>query len=170
MRVCLTIDTRGCSVLLTMSWYKARCSFRIIPLLMYVASCVLLLTTILLRPFVRDYPGEPVPEETFTHPPSWSSSSLYQLLPSTTIHSILLVQVICLAIFLHNLSPRPLLLASLLLSAVQLDLADKKPHRLAGCTAILTESVAQVQLHTTALYYTAVKELCDSLLQTSGIW
>ena len=22
------------------------------------------------RPFVRDYPGEPVPEETLTHPPS----------------------------------------------------------------------------------------------------
>jgi len=28
-----------------------------------------------------------------THPPSWSSSNLYQLLPSTTIHSILLVQI-----------------------------------------------------------------------------
>jgi len=28
-----------------------------------------------------------------THPPSWSSSSLYQLLPSTTIHSLLLVQL-----------------------------------------------------------------------------
>jgi len=25
-------------------------------------------TTTVLRPFVRDYPGEPVPEETFTHP------------------------------------------------------------------------------------------------------
>jgi len=25
-------------------------------------------TTIVLRPFVRDYPGEPVTEETFTHP------------------------------------------------------------------------------------------------------
>ena len=58
-------------------------------------------TTIVLRPFVRDYPGEPVPEETLTHPPSWSSSNLYQLLPSTTIHSILLVQITCLAIFLH---------------------------------------------------------------------
>ena len=40
-------------------------------------------TTIILWPFVRDYPAETVPEETFTHPPSWSSSSLYQLLPST---------------------------------------------------------------------------------------
>ena len=43
-----------------------------------------------------------------THPPSCSSSNLYQLLPSTTIHSILLVQIMCLAIFLHNLSPCPL--------------------------------------------------------------
>jgi len=48
-------------------------------------------------------PGEPVPKETFTHPPSWSSSNLCQL-PSTTIHSILPVQIMCSAIFLHNLS------------------------------------------------------------------
>ena len=27
-------------------------------------------TTTVLRPFVRDYPGEPVQEEKFTHPPS----------------------------------------------------------------------------------------------------
>jgi len=27
-------------------------------------------TTTVLRPFVRDYPGEPVPEETLNHPPS----------------------------------------------------------------------------------------------------
>jgi len=27
-------------------------------------------TTIVLRPFVRDYPGELIPEETFTHSPS----------------------------------------------------------------------------------------------------
>jgi len=45
---------------------------------------------------------------TLTHPPSWSSSNLYQLLPSTTIHSILLVQMTCMVIFLHNLSPCPL--------------------------------------------------------------
>ena len=44
-------------------------------------------------------PGEPVPEVTLTHPPSWSSSNLCQLLPSTSIHSILLVQITCLAIF-----------------------------------------------------------------------
>ena len=62
-------------------------------------------TTTILRPFVRDYPSEPVPEETLTHPTSWSSCNFYQLLPSTMIHSILLVQITCLAIFLHNLFP-----------------------------------------------------------------
>ena len=71
-------------------------------------SCLQQPTTTVLRPFVRDYPGEPVPEETLTRPPSWSSSNLYQLFPSTTVHSILLVQITCLAIFLHNLSPCPL--------------------------------------------------------------
>ena len=55
--------------------------------------------TIVVRPFVSDYPGEPVPEETLTHPTSRSSSKLYQLLLSTTIHSILPVQIACLAIF-----------------------------------------------------------------------
>ena len=62
-------------------------------------------TTTVLRPFVWDYLGKPVPEETFTHTPTWSSSNLYQLLPSATIHSILHVQNTCLVIFLHNLSP-----------------------------------------------------------------
>jgi len=33
-------------------------------------------TTTVLRPFVPNYPGEPVSEETLTHPPSWSSSNL----------------------------------------------------------------------------------------------
>jgi len=76
-------------------------------------------TTIVLQPFVRDYPGEPVPEQTVNHPSSWSLdddqdggwvnvSNLYQLLPSTTIHSVLPVETMCLAIFLHNLCPRPL--------------------------------------------------------------
>jgi len=63
-------------------------------------------TTTTTRPFVRvsQYQKKHSP----THPPSWSSSNLYQLLPSTTIHSILTVQSTCLAIFLHNLSPCPL--------------------------------------------------------------
>ena len=69
-------------------------------------------TTNVLRPFVWDYLGESVPEETFTHPPSWPSSNLHQPLPSTTIHSILPAQITCLAIFyttsLHVLFGLPL--------------------------------------------------------------
>ena len=58
---------------------------------------------------VRHYPSGPVPEETFTHShPSWSSDILYQLLPSTKIHSILLVQFVCLTVLFHNLSAGPL--------------------------------------------------------------
>ena len=66
----------------------------------------LLLPLLLLWLFVWDYLGEPVPEETFTHShPSWSSITLYQLSPSTMIHSILPVQFKCLTVFLHSLSP-----------------------------------------------------------------
>ena len=43
-----------------------------------------------------------------TNPPSWSSSNLYQLLSSTTMHSILPVQITCFAILLHDLSLCPL--------------------------------------------------------------
>jgi len=40
--------------------------------------------------FIRDNPGEPVPEETFTHShQSWSSIIPYLLHPSATIHGIL---------------------------------------------------------------------------------
>ena len=63
--------------------------------------------TIVLQPFVRDYPGELLPEETFTQPPSWSLSNFYQLLLFTMIHSILTVQIACVAIFLRNLCPFP---------------------------------------------------------------
>ena len=56
--------------------------------------------------FVRDNPGEPVPEETFTHSHvSWSSIVPFLLHPSNTIHGILPVQSTCLAVFLHNLCP-----------------------------------------------------------------
>jgi len=51
-------------------------------------------------PSVRDYPGEPVPEETFTHSHlSWSSTIPYQLPPSTMIHTIFPVQLMCLIVF-----------------------------------------------------------------------
>ena len=38
----------------------------------------------------------------------WSSDILYQLPPSTTIHSILLVQFMCFTVLFYNLSPGPL--------------------------------------------------------------
>jgi len=41
---------------------------------------------------IRDNPGRPVPEETFTHShPSGSSCFLYHLSPFATVHSILFV-------------------------------------------------------------------------------
>ena len=50
--------------------------------------------------FVRDNPGEPVPEETFTHSHlSWSSVIPYLLPPCFTIRGILSVQFTCLAVF-----------------------------------------------------------------------
>jgi len=58
---------------------------------------------------VQDYPGGPVPEETFTHShPSSSPDILYELPPSTTIHGILPVQFMCLAVLFHKLSLGPL--------------------------------------------------------------
>jgi len=66
-------------------------------------------TTTVLWPFVRDYPGKPVTEETFTDSHlSWSSTILHQLPRPTVIHSILPVQFMCLTVFLHHLSPGPL--------------------------------------------------------------
>ena len=63
----------------------------------------------ILWPLVRDYPGKPVPEETFTHShPSWWSDILYQLPPFTTIYSIPCVQFMCLTVLFDNLSPGPI--------------------------------------------------------------
>jgi len=70
-------------------------------------------TTTVLWPFVCDYPGELVPEVTFTNSHlSWSSIFLYQLPPSTTIHSIFPVQFTWLFKVLHNSCPSPLWSAS----------------------------------------------------------
>jgi len=56
--------------------------------------------------FVRDNPGEPVPDETFTPSHlSWPSIVPYLLHPPNTIHGILPVQSMRLTIFFHNLSP-----------------------------------------------------------------
>ena len=77
------------------------------------------------------------------------SSNLYQLLPSTTIHSILLVQITCLAIFLH----KPLSTSSLVYLLVwsppphipyisspnQCLLFAARAHTIATCFALLAE-------------------------------
>jgi len=73
-------------------------------IILTVKSNKYITATTVLWPFVRDCLGEPVPEETLTHPPSWLSSNPYQLLPSTTIHGILPVQITCLTIFLCTIS------------------------------------------------------------------
>jgi len=55
--------------------------------------------------FVRDNPGELVPEETFTHShQSWSSVIPYLLSPSITIHGILPLQFTCVTVFPQSLS------------------------------------------------------------------
>ena len=57
--------------------------------------------------FVQDNPGDPVPEETFTHSHlSWSSIVPYLLYPFTVVHDILFVQSTHLTIFFHNLSSK----------------------------------------------------------------
>ena len=58
-----------------------------------------------LTAFEQDYPGGPVPGETFAHShPSGSPHILCQLPPSTTMYSIILVQFMCLTVLFHNLS------------------------------------------------------------------
>ena len=58
------------------------------------------------RPFARDNPGRPVPEETLTHShPSGSSDILYQLPPFATVHGILFIQLTCLTVLTYNLFP-----------------------------------------------------------------
>jgi len=58
-------------------------------------------TTAVLWPFVRDYPDEPVPEETFTHSHLFWSSIIFYLLPlSTTIHGLFPVKFTCLVYLL----------------------------------------------------------------------
>lgn len=54
-----------------------------------------------------DCPGESTRKKIIHSHLSSSSTILYQLPPSTTIHSLLPVQFTCLTVFLHNLSPSP---------------------------------------------------------------
>ena len=60
-------------------------------------------TTTVLRPLIRDNPGRPVPEETFTHShPSGSSCFLYHLSPFATVHGILFIQLTCLTVLTQH--------------------------------------------------------------------
>ena len=89
-----------------------------------------------------------IARETFTHShPSWSSDILYQLSPSTTIHSILLVQFMCLTVVFHKLSPGPLwssswsgnlyfMLHAFLHPIVTFFLATRA-HTIAACAAVV---------------------------------
>jgi len=77
----------------------------------YLVSQNLLATSTHTSPFYGsldyhwDNPGEPVPEETFTHSHlSWSSVIPYMLPPSIMFHGILSVQFTCLTVFFHSLS------------------------------------------------------------------
>ena len=66
-------------------------------------------TTTIQRPFVRDNPGRPVPEETFTRSHlSWSTYFLYHLSPFATVHGILFIQLTCLTVLSNNFFPGPL--------------------------------------------------------------
>jgi len=57
---------------------------------------------------IRNKPGEPVPEETFTHSHlSWLSVIPYLLPPSITFHGILPIQLTCLSLFPQSLSWHP---------------------------------------------------------------
>jgi len=59
--------------------------------------------------FVHDYRVDRYQKKTFTHShPSCSTDILYQLPPSTTIYSILCVEITCLTFHSDNLSPGPL--------------------------------------------------------------
>ena len=65
-------------------------------------------TTTILWPFVRaTRVSRYQKKHSRTHLSRWSAF-VYQLSPSTMIHSILPVQFTCLAVFLHNLCPSPL--------------------------------------------------------------
>jgi len=67
------------------------------------------ITTTVLWPFVQDYPGEPVPEESERniHPHTYPDHhpTFISFFPSTTIHYVVPVQFTCLTILLHNLFP-----------------------------------------------------------------
>jgi len=84
---------------LLQSWAKLFSSCSPVLHQLTMSSIPFYMACLFLWPFVWDYPGEPVPEETFTNSHlSWSSIILYHLPPSTTIRNILPVQFTYLAV------------------------------------------------------------------------
>jgi len=94
--------------------------------------------------FVSDNPGEPVPEETFTHSHLlWSSIILYLLPPSIMIHGILPVQFTFSTISLQVFFGLPLALASSTSHSIcffpnHCLLFAAHPHTITTCFAIVS--------------------------------
>ena len=113
MQVCISLQTDNHSSIPPLSFFTGRMPF---PLpnqqrqstegRLYMRATT---TTTIKRPFVRDNPGRPVPEETFTHSHSSGSTCfLYHLSPFATVHGILFIQLTCLTVLSNNLFPGPL--------------------------------------------------------------
>jgi len=116
------------------------------------------------------------------------SPNLYQLLPSTMIHSILHVQITCLAIFLHNLSPRPVwstswsgalcLIFHTLLHPVSVFFSQHMPIP-ATCFAVVSRSyhLLKITIHRQKLYWvirwrtaTCFMTIISGLIASSGFY
>ena len=135
---------------LSPSW-QCNCGFAVI-LLVCLASLLIQQHNYCFMALCLDYPGEPVPEEILTtHHPDH-----HQLLPSTTIHSILPVQIMFLAIFLHNLSPCPIWSTSW-------SGAISSPNQ---CLLFTTHAHATCFAVVAILYHLFVVFLLNSLLRT----
>jgi len=122
--------------------------------------------------FVRDNPGEPVPEETHL---SWSSVIPYLLIPSITIHGILPVQFTCLTVFSHNLSPSFLWSTSwpgtlnfilhTFLHPIIVFLAAHA-HTIATCFAVVLRLCHLIQVSLSTLYLEYSSILCSLMPHT----
>jgi len=110
--------------------------------------------------FVRDNPGGPVPEETFTHSHRlWSSIVPYLLHPSNTIYGILPVQFTCLTVFFHNLCPSFLWTTSWLIPSTSYSLHSLPNHCLL-CAA---------HAHTITTWFAVVPRLCHLTLVSLSV-
>ena len=105
--------------------------------------------------FVRDNPGEPVPEKIFTHLHlSWSSIASYLLHLSNMIHGILPVQSMCLTIFFpQSLSKFSLIyLAPYISSPDHCFLFTTHAHNIAACFAVVPRLCHLILFSLSTLY------------------